>query len=437
MGGLKIVTIGGGSSYTPELVEGFIKRYQELPVRELWLVDIEDGKEKLEIVGKLAQRMVKKAGLETKVIMTLDRRAALKDADFVTTQFRVGQLDAREKDELIPLKYGVIGQETNGPGGMFKALRTIPVIFDIIKDCQELCPNAWIISFTNPSGINAEAVFRYTGWKKFIGLCNGPVNMIKDIEKILQVKDDDNLDVRIGGLNHMIFALDVQLNGKNVNKELIEKINDEKTQESLKNIVDIPWSRDFISGFGYIGIGYLRYYLQKQQMLEHCLEDAKNHQCRAQVVKQVEKELFEKYKDESLDVKPKELELRGGAYYSDAACNLISSLYNDKGDIQVVDTLNQGAITNLPDDVVVEVSCRITKDGPQPLCIGELPLQISGLVQQLKAFEILTTNVALSGNYQDALVAMSINPLVQSEITAKKILDEMLEAHKQYLPQFQ
>lgn len=437
MGGLKIVTIGGGSSYTPELVEGFIKRYQELPVRELWLVDIEDGKEKLEIVGKLAQRMVKKAGLETKVIMTLDRRAALKDADFVTTQFRVGQLDAREKDELIPLKYGVIGQETNGPGGMFKALRTIPVIFDIIKDCQELCPNAWIISFTNPSGINAEAVFRHTGWKKFIGLCNGPVNMIKDIEKILQVKDDDNLDVRIGGLNHMIFALDVQLNGINVNKELIEKINDEKNQESLKNIVDIPWSRDFISGFGYIGIGYLRYYLQKQQMLEHCLEDAKNHQCRAQVVKQVEKELFEKYKDESLDVKPKELELRGGAYYSDAACNLISSLYNDKGDIQVVDTLNQGAITNLPDDVVVEVSCRITKDGPQPLCIGELPLQISGLVQQLKAFEILTTNVALSGNYQDALVAMSINPLVQSEITAKKILDEMLEAHKQYLPQFQ
>lgn len=436
MEGLKIVTIGGGSSYTPELVEGFIKRYQELPVRELWLVDIEDGKEKLEIVGKLAQRMIKKAGLETKIIMTLDRRVALKDADFVTTQFRVGQLDAREKDELIPLKYGVIGQETNGPGGMFKALRTIPVIFDIIKDCQELCPNAWIISFTNPSGINAEAVFRHTGWKKFIGLCNGPVNMIKDIEKILQVKDDDKLDVRIGGLNHMIFALDVQLNGKNANKELIEKINDEKTQESLKNIVDIPWSRDFMNGFGYIGIGYLRYYLQKQQMFEHCLEDAKKHQCRAQVVKQVEKDLFEKYKDESLDVKPRELELRGGAYYSDAACNLISSLYNDKGDIQVVDTLNQGAITNLPDDVVVEVSCRITKDGPQPLCVGELPLQISGLVQQLKAFEILTTNVALSGNYQDALVAMSINPLVQSEITAKKILDEMLEAHQQYLPQF-
>lgn len=430
MKGVKIVTIGGGSSYTPELVEGFIKRYDELPIKELWLVDIEEGQEKLEIVGNLAKRMIKKAGLDIDVFLTLDRREALKDADFVTTQFRVGQLDAREKDELIPLKYGVIGQETNGPGGMFKALRTIPVIFDIIKDCEELCPNAWIISFTNPSGINAEAVFRHTGWKKFVGLCNGPVNMIKDIEKILEAKETDQVDVKIGGINHMIYALDIQMNGENKNRELIERMINEGTKESLKNIVDIPWSADFLKSYGYLGIGYLRYYLQKQQMLEHCQEDAKAHRCRAQVVKEVEKELFEKYKDESLDVKPKELEQRGGAYYSDAACNLISSLYNDKGDIQVVDTLNNGAISNLPDDVVVEVSSVITKDGPKPIPVGALPLQVVGLIQQLKAFEILTTDVAVSGNYDDALVAMTINPLVQSEITAKKILDEMLEAHK-------
>lgn len=435
MKGIKVVTIGGGSSYTPELVEGFIKRYDELPVKELWLVDIEEGREKLTIVGNLAKRMVKKAGIDMKIYLTLDRREALKNADFVTTQFRVGLLDAREKDELIPLKYGVIGQETNGPGGMFKALRTIPVIFDIIKDCEELCPDAWIVSFTNPSGINAEAVFRHTGWKKFIGLCNGPINMIKDIENILDVKPDE-LDVKIAGLNHMIFAVDVNVHGVNKNKELIDKIIEMGSNESLKNIADIPWSPDFIKSFGYLAIGYLRYYLQKQQMLEHCIEDAAKGQCRAQVVKKVEKELFEKYKDESLDVKPKELEQRGGAYYSDAACNLISSLYNNKGDIQVVDTLNNGAISNLPDDVVVEVSCKITSDGPIPIKVGNLPLQCIGLVQQLKAFEILTTDVALSGNYNDALVALSINPLVQSEITAKKILDEMLEAHKKYLPQF-
>lgn len=436
MKGVKIVTIGGGSSYTPELVEGFINRYDELPVKELWLVDIEEGKEKLEIVGNLARRMVKKAGIDMKIFLTLDRREALKNADFVTTQFRVGQLDAREKDELIPLKYGVIGQETNGPGGMFKALRTIPVIFDIIKDCEELCPNAWIVSFTNPSWINAEAVFRHTGWKKFIGLCNGPVGMIRDIQKILNVKETDQLDVKIGGLNHMIYALDINLNGQNMNKHLIDNVIKIGKEESLKNIVDIPWSSEFMNSFGYIAIGYLRYYFQKQQMYEHCLEDAKNGNSRAQVVKRVEKELFEKYKDENLNVKPKELEQRGGAYYSDAACNLISSLYNDKRDIQVVDTLNNGAISNLPDDVVVEVSCIITKEGPQPIPVGELPLQALGLIQQLKAFEILTTNVAVSGNYDDALVAMTINPLVQSEITAKKILDEMLEAHRKYLPQF-
>lgn len=436
MKGVKIVTIGGGSSYTPELVEGFIKRYDELPVKELWLVDIEEGKEKLEIVGNLAKRMVKKAGVDIDIHLTLDRREALKDADFVTTQFRVGQLDAREKDELIPLKYGVIGQETNGPGGMFKALRTIPVIFDIIKDCEELCPDAWIVSFTNPSGINAEAVFRHTGWKKFIGLCNGPVNMIKDIEKVLNTKDTDKVDVKIGGINHMIYALDIRVNGEKMNNQLIDTMIEDGAKESLKNIVDIPWSPEFLKSYGYLGIGYLRYYLQKQQMLEHCQEDASKGQCRAQVVKKVEKELFEKYKDVNLDVKPKELEQRGGAYYSDAACNLISSLYNDKGDIQVVDTLNNGAISNLPDDVVVEVSSVITKDGPKPISVGALPTQVVGLIQQLKAFEILTTSVAVSGNYNDALVAMSINPLVQSEITAKKILDEMLEAHKEYLPQF-
>lgn len=436
MKGIKIVTIGGGSSYTPELVEGFIKRYDELPVKELWLVDIEEGKEKLEIVGNLAKRMIKKAGLDIDVHMTLNRREALTDADFVTTQFRVGQLEARDKDELIPLKYGVIGQETNGPGGMFKALRTIPVIFDIIKDCEELCPRAWIVSFTNPAGINAEAVFRHTGWKRFIGLCNGPVNMIKDIEKILNVSSQDQLDVKVAGLNHMIFAVDIELNGKNANELLVDKMIEQGNDESLKNIVNIPWSPEFLKGFKYLGIGYLRYYLQKQQMFEHCKEDADKGENRARVVKKVEKELFEKYKDESLDIKPSELEQRGGSYYSDAACNLISSLYNNTGDIQVVDTLNNGTISSLPDDVVVEVSSVITSDGPKPITIGALPLEVVGLIQQLKAFEVLTTNVAVSGNYDDALAAMTINPLVQSEIIAKKILDEMLEAHKAHLPQF-
>lgn len=166
--GIKIVTIGGGSSYTPELIEGFINRYHELPVKEIWLVDIEDGKEKLEIVGEMAKRMVKAAGIDCTVHLTLDRKEALKDADFVTTQLRVGLLDARVLDERIPLSHGMIGQETNGAGGIFKALRTVPVILSIVEDMKKLCPNAWLINFTNPAGMVTEAVLRYGNWKKLL-----------------------------------------------------------------------------------------------------------------------------------------------------------------------------------------------------------------------------------------------------------------------------
>ena len=208
--GIKIVTIGGGSSYTPELIEGFIKRHDELPVKELWLVDIEEGKEKLEIVSNLARRMVKKANIDMKIYSTLDRREALKDADFVTTQFRVGQLDARIKDERIPLSHGLIGQETNGAGGLFKALRTIPVVLDIIKDIKELCSDAWLINFTNPAGIVSEAVFRYTNFKKYIGLCNVPIGIKNNLAQLLGV-DSSRLDMDFAGLNHMVYGLNVKL----------------------------------------------------------------------------------------------------------------------------------------------------------------------------------------------------------------------------------
>lgn len=173
--GIKIATIGGGSSYTPELMEGFIKRYEELPIREIWLVDVEEGKEKLDIVSQMSQRMWDASPYEVKIYATLDREEALKDADFVTTQFRVGQLDARIKDERIPSYYGMIGQETNGAGGIFKAFRTVPVVLAIVEDMKRLCPNAWLINFANPSGMVTEAVIRYGKWDKVIGLCNVPV----------------------------------------------------------------------------------------------------------------------------------------------------------------------------------------------------------------------------------------------------------------------
>ncbi|MGO0882267.1 6-phospho-beta-glucosidase [Clostridioides difficile] len=431
--GLKVVTIGGGSSYTPELVEGFINRYKELPVKELWLVDIEDGKEKLEIVGNLAKRMVKKAGIDMKINLTLDRREALKGADFVTTQLRVGLLDARIKDETIPLSHGVMGQETNGAGGLFKALRTIPVIFDIIKDVEELCPNAWMVNFTNPTGIITEAVFKYTNFKKYIGLCNVPIHLKNDVAKLFNV-ESDRISMDFAGLNHMVYGLNVALDGEDVTKEAIDKFV--KADISMQNIKAIDFNADFIKSLGAIPCPYHRYYYKTKEMLEDELIEFKEGKARGQVVKELEEQLFELYKDEKLDIKPPQLEKRGGAYYSDAACNLISSIYNDKKDIQVVNTLNNGAIRDFKDEQAVEVSSVITKNGPKPLSMGYLPDSVHGLVSQIKSFEVLAAKAAVYGDYESALLALCINPLIPSDDLAKTILDEMLEAHKDYLPRF-
>lgn len=431
--GIKIVTIGGGSSYTPELIEGFIKRYNELPVRELWLVDIEEGKEKLEIVGDLARRMVKKAGVDIEIQTTLDRKEALKKADFVTTQLRVGQLDARIKDESIPLSRGVIGQETNGAGGLFKALRTVPVILDIVNDIKELCPNAWLINFTNPAGIVSEAVFRYTDFKKYIGLCNVPIGMKKEVAKSLNI-DSKRIDMDFAGLNHMVYGLNVRLDGIDITKEAVNKFLENNM--SMKNIKNIKFNDEFIKSLGVIPCPYHRYYYKTADMLESELSEFKEGKIRGQIVKELEAELFEVYKDESLDIKPPQLEQRGGAYYSDAACNLITSIYNDKKDIQVVNTLNQGAISDFKDDEVVEVSCIITKEGPRPISMGYLPVAISGLVRNIKSFELLAAEAAVTGDYNTAYTALCINPLTPSDDIAKVILDELMEAHRDYLPKF-
>lgn len=435
MKGIKIVTIGGGSSYTPELVEGFIKRYEELPVRELWLVDIEEGKEKLEIVGQLAKRMVKKAGIPMEVHVTLDRREALKDADFVTTQLRVGLLDARVKDEKIPLSHGIIGQETNGAGGLFKAFRTIPVLISITEDMAELCPNAWLVNFTNPVGVVTEALLKYGKIKKIIGLCNVPIGMERAAAKVLAV-EPERVRIDFVGLNHMVFGINVYLDGRIVTSEVIEKMIDGNDESSVKNVASIKWESSFLRGLGVIPCPYHRYYFKKPEMLKKELEDFKNNGTRAEVVKELERDLFELYKDPNLNVKPPQLEKRGGAFYSDAACRLISSIYNDKKDIQPVNTINKGAVADIPYDSAVEVSCIITEEGPKPIVIGKLPAQIRGLVQQMKAFEIVAAEAAVTGNYDTALTAMTMNPLVQSDELGKILLDELLEAHKNYLPQF-
>lgn len=434
---VKIVTIGGGSSYTPELVEGFINRYDTLPIKELCLVDIPEGKEKLETVGALAQRMVKKAGLPMKVTLSYDRREALKGADFVTTQMRIGRLPARILDERIPISHGMIGQETNGAGGMFKAFRTIPVILDIVKDIQEICPDAWLINFTNPAGMVTEAIYRYTDFKRAIGLCNVPVNMVSGFAKMLNAKEED-VTMEIQGVNHFIFATDVFVNGVSRFDELLDRYANLKEEDTIqmKNFVSLPYSPSFIKGLKAIPCPYHNYYFYTKEQLEEEQEQFKTGTVRGEVVSKTEDELFELYGHEELAVKPKQLEMRGGAKYSDAACNLIQSIYNNTGDIQYVDVRNNGAIADLPIDSAVEVACRITADGPKPVATGALKLPISGYVHMMKSFERLVCEAAVTGDRDLAVTALNINPLCPSDALANIVVDELIEAHKEYLPQF-
>jgi len=431
---IKIVTIGGGSSYTPELMEGFIKRYEELPIKEMWLVDIEEGKEKMEIVGAMAQRMWDASPYEVKIHLTLDRREALLGADFVTTQFRVGLLDARIKDERIPFSHGMLGQETNGAGGMFKAFRTIPVILNIVEDMKELCPDAWLINFTNPSGIVTEAVIKHGGWKKCIGLCNVPVIALTKEAEMFGVTERD-LVHQFAGLNHFHWHKVTDVHGNNLTDKIIDKMYVEDTGTPA-NIFDVKFLIDQLKEMQLIPSEYHRYYYMQDEMLKHGLEEFNGIGTRAQQVKVTEAELFELYKDPKLNNKPEQLTKRGGTHYSDAACECINSIYNDKRTHMVVSTQNNGAITDLPYDCIVEISSIITGKGAMPLNWGKFNSAERGWVQCMKAMEECVIKSAITGDYGLALQAFLLNPLVKSGACAKGLLDELLVAHKKYLPQF-
>ncbi|MFD2021727.1 6-phospho-beta-glucosidase [Pseudocitrobacter faecalis] len=435
---LKVVTIGGGSSYTPELLEGFLKRYHELPVSELWLVDVEGGKEKLDIIHALCERMVEKAGVPMKVFKTLDRREALRDADFVTTQLRVGQLKAREKDERIPLSHGYLGQETNGAGGLFKGLRTIPVIFDIIKDVQELCPNAWVINFTNPAGMVTEAVYRHTNFKRFIGVCNIPIGMKMFITDVLNLSEKDDLSIDLFGLNHMVFIRDVLVNGTSRFAELIDGVaSGTLTANSVKNIFDLPFSEGLIRSLNLIPCSYLLYYFKTKEMLAIEMGEYYKGGARAQVVQKVEKQLFELYKNPDLNVKPKELEQRGGAYYSDAACEVINAIYNDKQAEHYVNFPHNGHVDNIPADWAVEMTAILGRDGAKPHPrLTHFDDKVLGLIHTIKAFEIQASHAALSGDINDVELAMNLSPLIGSDKEAEILAREMILAHEEWLPNF-
>ncbi|HEN5183556.1 TPA: 6-phospho-beta-glucosidase [Klebsiella pneumoniae] len=435
MSGLKIVVIGGGSSYTPELIEGLLNRYHEMPVASLWLVDIEEGKEKVEIIAGLARRMIAKAGLTIEVVATLDRESALRDADFVCSQFRAGCLDARISDERISLKYGLIGQETNGLGGFANACRTIPIALEIAADMERLCPDAWLLNFTNPSGMVTEAILRHSRIKA-VGLCNVPVIMQKGITTLLQCADEKEVVMQVAGLNHFIFVRQILHKGKEWLPEVIAEINAGRDPLVPRNIPLFRWPSHLLQGLGMIPCAYLRYYYMKDDLLRQELAEAGGEGTRGEVVKQLEKILFDQYRDPHLAVKPKALEGRGGQYYSEAACELMNAIYNDKRIIMHVNTRNNGAISGLPDDCAVEVSSLITASGPLPLNVAPFPEDTLRLLQLMKSFERLTIEAALTGNRHTAWRALMLNPLIVSGEKLELALDEVIAENRQWLPAF-
>ena len=422
---LKIAVIGAGSTYTPELIEGIIERRDNLPVGSIALMDI--GRERLEVVGGLARRQLDKSGLDCELILTNDMDRALDGASFVLSQIRAGRMAARIRDEKIPLKYGLLGQETTGAGGFMNALRTTPIIMDIAERMKRVAAGgAWMINFSNPSGIIAEAVLNYAGIN-MIGLCNCPINMVKDIADTLGTSD---FDYEYVGLNHLSWITSVVMRGQKEN--LVPSLLG-NTGAKMKNIPDIEFEPALLRAVPYIPSSYLSYYYARGAQVDKCLKAEKS---RGEICLDIEAKLVEQYTNPELNVKPPELSQRGGALYSTAAISAVESIAGDKKELHVVAAKNEGAIPFMADDDVVEVLCEMGKDGVVPQPVYEYNDVVAGLMQAVKAYEKLAVRAALEGDRDIALAAMMVHPLIGDYAKAAPLLEEMLEANKEFVPRF-
>lgn len=422
----KVTVIGAGSTYTPELIEGLIDRRDSLPVGNITLMDIHA--EKLDIIARLSARMLAAAGFKGRLVTTQNLEEALTGADYVMAQIRVGGLEARIRDEKIPLKYGLLGQETTGIGGFMNALRTIPEIMNIARTIERVAPDAWLINFSNPSGILTETVLNHTQ-VRMIGLCNGPICMLEDIRKNLA--KGRAFDYTYVGLNHLSWITSVVADGE----ELIGTADFTKGMPTgPKNIPSLPFSETLLKTIGGYPAGYLSYYYLREAQIKKGMEA---QQSRGELCMDIEKKLLTLYQDETLSHKPEELSQRGGALYSTAAISLVDAIENDRQDLQVVNVLNGGAIPFMDVDDAVEAACIVGKDGAKPVKVASFDNRhIVGLMKAVKAYEKLAVQAGLHGDYEAALQALLVHPLVGDYDRAKPALDEMLEANKAYLPAF-
>ncbi|GAA4361624.1 family 4 glycosyl hydrolase [Angustibacter luteus] len=419
---MKIAVIGGGSTYTPELVEGFARRADVLGVDELVLHDVDESR--LEVVGGLAQRILHRAGFPGRLVTTSDRTAAIDGASAVLVQLRIGGQGARLVDETLPNKRGVIGQETTGPGGFAKALRTVPVVLDIADEVRRRAlPDAWIVDFTNPVGIVTRALL--DDGHRAMGLCNVAIGFQRRLAGRFGV-DADRVRLGHAGLNHLSWIRSVEVDGV---ERLPELLQGEGAQE-LAAEVGVPV--EALSVLGAIPSYYLHYFY----CTDHELEEQQTGEHRASRVADIERELLTMYADPTLDHKPALLEQRGGAYYSEAAAALVTSLLTGDGAHHYVDIRNEGTIEGLPDEAVVEVPAVVDRHGAHPVPVPPLPPEMLGLVQAVTAYEVLAGQAARTGDRDVALRALVAHPLVRQWDLAVDLLDDLLAANAHHLPAF-
>ena len=439
---MKITVIGGGSTYTPELVNGFLARAERLPVKELWLMDIDE--ERLEVVGGFARRMVKAKGDPFEVVLSLDQREAIAGASYVITQLRVGMMPARRSDEYLGRRHGLIGQETTGVGGMAKALRTIPVILGIAKNMRETAPGALLANFTNPAGLVTEALYRHAPDVPAVGVCNVGITtkmeVLENLAKVIpEAKQkglkpsqgsipDDHAVLKTLGLNHLTWHYGFTVDGEEMWPYIFPAF-----LEKMKQEADPEWDIRTLESLGMIPNYYLRYFYYTDEKLK---EQEQWPPSRAEEVMEIEKDLLREYADPALTEPPADLMKRGGAYYSTLATQLIDSHYNDLGQIHTVNVRNDGAVKEWPADWVLEMPAKVDRTGIHPLPSAPLPDTCFGLIAAVKMYELLTVQAAVHGDRNAAYQALLAHPLGPSADKVQEVLNDMLETNRQWLPQF-
>lgn len=423
---MKIAVIGGGSSYAPELAAGLLAG--PLNVDEVWLVDLAEGQERAEAVAGLMRRMARRAGRRMKVAVTLDRAAAIKDSSFVLNQFRVGGLRMRALDERIPLRHGVVGQETTGPGGFASAMRTISVVRQVAEQVNLMAPSAWLLNFTNPAGLVTQALATI-GVERAVGLCNIP----RITERRLSEQTGQAVQLSVAGLNHLTGSW-VSAQGEDVTQTVLSH---QRTFEEFTH--EIPGARvptGFLHGLGFIPNPYLTYFFFPGERLALAQEQALSAEgTRADRVQRIEQGLFAQYRDERIDAPPPELGLRGGACYSEVAVDVMTALCHEEPRDLVLNVVNRGSVPDLDDGDVVERNALVSRRGIRPVPLGRrLPPVLRGLVLRVKEYERLTVEAALGGSRRAAFHALLAHPLVPGAAVAESLLEDLRDANQDYWP---